>query len=51
RHGGVVDPTSARGTIRAQASNFSIGSPDFDGREENDDKNIKNSDPPSKPKS
>ncbi|KAI3915638.1 hypothetical protein MKX01_015463 [Papaver californicum] len=50
RHKGVVNLTSARDTIRAQASNVSIGSPDYDGSEENSDKKITKSDPPSKPK-
>ncbi|RZC62328.1 hypothetical protein C5167_024095 [Papaver somniferum] len=46
RHGGVGNLTSARGTIRAHASNLSIGSPDYDGSKENDDKKITESDKP-----
>ncbi|KAI3982719.1 hypothetical protein MKX01_010202, partial [Papaver californicum] len=50
-HGGVVNLTSSRGTIRDQASNVSIGSPDYDGSEESGDKKTTKGDPPSKPKS
>ncbi|KAI3951052.1 hypothetical protein MKW92_031580, partial [Papaver armeniacum] len=50
-HGGVGNLTSTRGTIRAQASNVSIGSPDYDGSKENSEKKITKSDPQSKPKS
>ncbi|KAI3973097.1 hypothetical protein MKX01_019755 [Papaver californicum] len=50
RHARVVNLTSSRGTIRAQASNVSIGSPDYDRSEESGDKKITKSDPPSKPK-
>ncbi|RZC68825.1 hypothetical protein C5167_031993 [Papaver somniferum] len=46
RHGGVGNLTSARGTIRAHASNLSIGSPDYDGSKENGDKKITESDKP-----